>query len=210
MLSLLKKPSEKPAVSLMPAWHPDFRNTSRLPDTKVVRTSFFVNGVAIMVTLVLALYVVYSEYSLHNIRGQIADGQRQIDSDKMGSDRALILFKKFQEEEKKLIELRDFQASKIAGSDFLVHLGKSLPPGVVLNSVDYGPAKILLRGHVYGPPDDAIGHASAYVDALGKYPALAPLFETITLTGINRDQAVDRLNIEILLKFKGAQKTPQK
>ena len=29
----------------MPAWHPNFRNYEKLPDIKVVRTAFFVNGV---------------------------------------------------------------------------------------------------------------------------------------------------------------------
>ena len=47
MLSLLKKKSEAAAAPTVPAWHPNFRNYEKLPDLKVVRTAFFVNGAAI-------------------------------------------------------------------------------------------------------------------------------------------------------------------
>ena len=190
----------------MPAWHPDFRNSTRLPDTKVVRTTFFVNIVAVTIMLVLVLYVIYNEYSLRDILGQIAISQRQIDSDKPGSERAVILFNKFQEEEKKLIELRDFQATKITGSDLLVNLGKSLPAHVVLSLVDYSSARIVLRGNIDGSSDEAIGCASAYAKALGQYPEFASLFDSITVTAINRDESANRINFEISLKFKVAPK----
>ena len=49
MLSLLKKKPDAAAANLTPAWHPNFRNFERLPDTKVVRTTFFINGGAIAV-----------------------------------------------------------------------------------------------------------------------------------------------------------------
>ena len=210
MLSLLKSHSDKLATPLKPAWHPDFRNSDRLPDTKVVRTSFFVNGVAITMVLAIAIYVVYKEYSLHNIQGQITDIQHQIDKDKLTSDKAVILFKKFQEEEKKLIELRNFQASRISGSDLLIQFSKGLPSRIVINSLDFSSARVLIRANVYGPPDEGIGQASNYVNTLGQQTVFLPLFESVTLTGINNDKAANRLNIEISLKFKGASKTLQK
>ena len=43
-LSLTKKSDAQSAVA--PVWHPNFRNFERLPDTKVVRTTFFVNTAA--------------------------------------------------------------------------------------------------------------------------------------------------------------------
>ena len=44
MLSLLKKKPDAAAANQTPAWHPNFRNFERLPDTQVVRPTFFVNG----------------------------------------------------------------------------------------------------------------------------------------------------------------------
>ncbi|MBW8781852.1 MAG: hypothetical protein JF599_08195 [Verrucomicrobia bacterium] len=204
MLPFLKSPSNKPAVALMPAWHPSFRNTEHLPDTKAVRTAFFINGVAIIITVVIAFYLLSSELGLHDLRTQTAEVQAEIDKDKPGSDRAVVMFKKFQDEEKKLNELKDFQAAPVVGSDLLLQFGESLPPKVVLSSVSYRGPSIVLRGSIAGSRDEASGDASAYVIALGKFPAFAGKFESIELTGIAPDPATNRLVVEILLKFKNA------
>jgi hypothetical protein len=98
-LPFLKKKSEAASAPLVPAWHPNFRNYEKLPDIKVVRTAFFVNGAAITIALALLTYFGFQEWQLRNLQGQIADWQRQIDRDKAGSDRAVALYKKFQAEE---------------------------------------------------------------------------------------------------------------
>ena len=56
MLSLLKRKPEAAAVSEMPPWHPNLRNFARLPDTKVVRTAFFINGASVFIALGLLLW----------------------------------------------------------------------------------------------------------------------------------------------------------
>src|SRR6187401_3003911 len=102
MLSLLKKKSDADAAPALPAWHPNFRNYEKLPDVKVVRTAFFVNGISILVALSLASYLGFREWQLRGLTTQIADVQAQIDRDKRASEQAIALFKKFQAEEAKV------------------------------------------------------------------------------------------------------------
>ena len=71
MLSLLKKKSDADAAEALPAWHPNFRNYQKLPDIKVVRTAFFVNGVAIFVALSLGIYLGFKEWQLYLVKDQI-------------------------------------------------------------------------------------------------------------------------------------------
>ena len=73
MLSLLKKKPEGAAGPVTPYWHHNFRNFERLPDTKVVRTAFFVNGAAIVVAAIMVSWVVLQEYKIHDLNGRIAD-----------------------------------------------------------------------------------------------------------------------------------------
>ena len=54
MLPLLKKKSDADAAPAVPAWHPNFRNYQKLPDIKVVRTAFFVNGIAILLVVAIS------------------------------------------------------------------------------------------------------------------------------------------------------------
>lgn len=210
MLPLLKKPSDKPSVATVPAWHPNFRNFERLPDTKVVRTSFFVNGVAIVLVLILAIFTIYREYSLNTLRTQARDWQTEVDKNKPASDRAVAAFKQFQEQEKQIFALRDFmQTSKITVSEFILQLGESIPPTVLLTSMEYRGTSIALRANVAGTADTASGEASLYIDKLREYPPFKELFESVKLNNIVRDPAGGLMRIEIVLQFK-APKAPAK
>lgn len=121
----------------MPAWHPNFRNFQRLPDTKPVRTVFFINGLAVVVALVLLLFVAYQEYALFTVNRQIAELEAQIERDQKLSRQAVTLFKQFQEEEKKILDLETFLRSPVAVSDLMLDIGRTLPNRIALRSVSY-------------------------------------------------------------------------
>ena len=108
MLPFLKKKTEKAKVSRVPAWHTNFRNYAVLPDTKLVRTSFFVNGLLVLAALGLITAVVYQEYRLYDLRSQTAVCLQQNDRVRDASAQAVALFKKFQAEERKVTELNTF------------------------------------------------------------------------------------------------------
>lgn len=209
MLSLLKKKSEA-NVPLVPSWHPNFRNFERLPDTKVVRTAFFINVFAITVTLVLLFYVVRKEWDLHVVRTQIADKQQQINRDKSASDQAVALFKKFQAEEAKVFEVDTFVKSKPAVSTLLLHLGETLPKNIAIDRFDLHAAGLTLASTVRGAPDQASGQATAYIEQLRADKELASLFEDITPTSSGRNPQNGRIMIEISLRYKGAGKDGKK
>lgn len=206
MLSLLKKKPDSAAANLTPAWHPNFRNFERLPDTKVVRTTFFVNGSAIVVTLVLLAFTGTRELNLHSLNAQVAEMEEQIVRDKPASDKAVSLFTKFQEEEKQLNEVDTFLQARPIVSDIILRVGQTLPKNVALDYFDLRESVLVLRGTVRGAPDMASGYASAYVEQLRVDPVLALKFDDVVLKNLNRIPTTGRLAIEIELKLKGAAK----
>src|SRR5690349_25124389 len=109
MLSLLKKSDAPPPVQ--PFWHPDFRSREKLPDIKVVRTAFFINGPAIFVVLALGLYLGYQEVQLHSLNKQIADTEARIARDKKPSEQFVAPYKKFVPEEARINEVNTFVKS---------------------------------------------------------------------------------------------------
>jgi hypothetical protein len=207
MLPLLKKKTKAAsATTQMPAWHPSFRNYERLPDIKVVRTVFFVNGVAI--TLVLALFIVFivKEYRLFSLRHQVAQAQAEIDRDKRGSDQAIALFKKFQNEEKRMLEIDAFLKSRPLLSDLLLQFGETLPKNIAFTSLEMHDNGLVIRGSVRGAPELASGEASNYVEQLRADQTIKGQFDEVTLTSITRSPQTGRLSIDLFLKFKGAKK----
>jgi hypothetical protein len=208
MLSLLKKKSEANAPQV-PAWHPNFRNFERLPDTKVVRTAFFINVFAITLTLVLLFYVGRREWELRVLRMQVADKQQQIDRDKPGSDQAVELFKKFQAEEAKLLEVESFVKSKLIVSELLIHLGQTLPKNIALDRFDLRENGLTIGATVRGAPDQASGQATAYIEQLRADKELAR-FDTITPTSSDRNPTTGRITIEVFLHLKSTGKDGKK
>lgn len=203
MLSLLKKKSEASAAPRVPAWHPNFRNYEKLPDIKVVRTAFFVNGAAIFVAIGLLLYFGFQEWQLHVLNSQVADWQRQIDRDKPGSDQNVALYKKFQAEETKINEVDAFLKSKPITSDLILHLGQTLPNNIALDNFDLRETGLSLRLTVRGAPEAAAGYATAYLDQLRNDKELSH-FDDFKATSSSRNASSGRLAVELFLRLKPA------
>ncbi len=189
MLSLTKKSDAEPVTA--PLWHTNFRNFDRLPDTKVVRTTFFINTAAIAVTICLILWLGYREYTNYNLGEQKAEAQRQIDSNKRQDAEALKLSKLFLNEENKLNEVVAFIKVPITPAEFIDLLGQSLPKDISIDSAethmtDPKNSVFQIRGRVAGSPDQASGIASSYVDTLRADSRLSKVFDPITLNRLDR------------------------
>jgi len=205
MLSLTKKSEDQHGAESL--WHTDFRNLERLPDTKVVRTTFFVNTASVAVTLALLLWTGYREYHIRTLDNQIDESQGQIDANIKQNREALRLSQVFAGEEKKLREAEDFVRAPITLSEFVELLGVTLPKEV---SIEYADARLadiknqvfILRGLVAGTRDQASGSASSYVDALRANPRLSSIFDPIVLEKLNPDGSTALLAFEISLKVK--------
>ena len=204
MLSLLKKKSDAAVVPLMPAWHPNFRNYAKLPDIKVIRTAFFINGIAITLTLAALIYLGIQEWQLHSVKGQIADWQRQIDRDKKASDQAVALFKKFQAEDARIKEVDAFVKSKPIVSGIIMRLARTLPSNVAFDSLDFRENGLMMRFSVRGTPEVAAGLAASYRDQLAADKELAARYDDIQFTSTpTKNLSTGRMSVEFFLRLKG-------
>lgn len=204
MLSLLKRKSDADAPLALPAWHPNFRNYKKLPDVKVVRTAFFVNGLAIVVAISLGAYVGFREYQLNGVNKQITEVQAQIDRDKKISDQAVALFKKFQAEEVKVTEVETFVKSKPLVSVLIMRLAQTLPANIALDNIDFRDTGMTLRLSVKGDAGAASGYASEYLEQLRADKELAQ-FDQFTFTATpTPNRATGKMAVEFFLRTKAA------
>jgi hypothetical protein len=206
MLSLKKKSDAQPEAA--PLWHTNFRDFERLPDTKVVRTTFFINTAAIAVAIGMMLLLGYREYSNYNLGEQIAEANRQIASNSKQNSEALKLSATFIEEDRKLAEAEAFMKVSITPMEFIELIGKTLPKDI---SIDYADTRandpknnavFQIRGRVAGSPDLASGITSRYVDMLRADARLNKIFDPITLNRLDRDNSGGFMVFEISLMIK--------
>lgn len=202
MLSLLKKKSDAAAASTVPAWHPNFRNYEKLPDIKVVRTAFFVNAAAISIALAMAIYFGFQEWKLHVVRNQIDAQKALIERDKGPSDQAVALFKKFQAEESKIVEVDTFVKSRPIVSNLLLHVARTLPENMALEAFDLRDSGLVLRIAVKGAPEVASGLAEGYARQLKADAKLMAQFADANMTNLSRNAVTGRLAVEITLPAK--------
>src|SRR3954465_3315363 len=134
MLSLSKKSDDQAEGE--PLWHANFRNFERLPDTKVVRTTFFVNTAAGAAAIALALWLGYREYTLKNLGSQIAEAQAQIDANAKQNAEALRLTQAFSDEDKKIADAEAFMKMPVPASEFILLIGQTLPKEILIDFTD--------------------------------------------------------------------------
>jgi hypothetical protein len=209
MPSLLKKKAEA-AASQVPAWHPNFRNYQKLPDIKVVRTAFFINGFAALIAIGLIVGTVVREFALYKKNESIAQIEAQIAKDKPESDRAIALYKKFQDEEKRANEVDAFGKSKPLISAILQRFAETRPRNVALRSIDLRENGIVLRVSVRGDAVTANTDHVNYVELLKKDAFLSSKFEPAEIKAANTDPSTGFLEGEIHLAIKAAKEPAKK
>lgn len=204
MLPFLKKKSEASAAALVPAWHPNFRNVEKLPDIKVIRTSFFVNGTAITIALALATYFAIDQWQLYNLKSQIADAEARIERDQKTSSAAKGLFTKFQAEETKLAEVEAFINARPATSPLFLRLVQTAPAeNIALDTIDLRNDGLALRFTVRGRTETAIGRANAYLEKLRADPELTALFDEIRFASAPAPNPTNgRVSAEFFMRLK--------
>jgi hypothetical protein len=202
-MQFLQRRSEQSQARLVDAWHPNFRNRERLPDTKVVRTFFFVNVTAITVVLGLILAFWYQEYRIREMNRQLTGWQAQIARNQKSATEAVALSKKFAGEEGKIRELDAFLQQRLVLSQFLVRLGKSLPDNLVIDAVEIRDIGANLRGAAAGSPVEAVDRTTAYVELLQQDDYFKAIFETKDIRQeVRREQLSGGVTFDLFMRFK--------
>jgi hypothetical protein len=206
-MALTRTKKSDAAVVAAPSWHPNLRIVESLPDTKVVRTAFFVNGIAMVVAIALALYLGIQEWKLHEVNKQIDDWQRQIDRDKKQSEEKVALYQDFKMEEAKTAEVSDFVASKPVLSAIILRLGQVTPKKIAFDALDFRDTGVSIKATIKGAPDRASGDASAYEKQLRTDAVLGPMFEEVNLLTMVKNPT-GRIVIEIFCQYNKGGKKP--
>jgi Tfp pilus assembly protein PilN len=201
MALTLKKKSDS-SVSEVPPWHPDIRIVSSLPDTKVVRTAFFVNGGFALVAAVLLIWFAVDEWKLHEVNKEIDDWQHQIDQNQKQSAEAVHTYKDFKLEQAKTDEVADFMASRPVLSNIILRLGAITPKKIALDSLDFRETGLSIRATVKGAPDRSSGDVTAYEKQLKADKVLSPLFASVDAQNVTKNTQTGRLMFEILCTYK--------
>jgi Tfp pilus assembly protein PilN len=183
-------------------WHPNFRVVATLPDTKVIRTSFLINGAAVALVLSTAVFMFLREQETADIRAQAAAWTERIQAGKPAYDKAVKLQKDFSEAEKRVKEIESFVTCDHVASLFLRRVAETLPRYCTIDAVEMYGQGVRLKGSIVGTPVKVPEIATAYVKQLEADAFFSSQLQSVKLDSLDPEKDAGRMLFVIGMKFK--------
>lgn len=200
LLERARPPRGTPAAA--GGWHPDFRDVRKLPDVKVVRTAFFINGALAVAAVLLAGSLAFREWQVREVAGKIAEEERKIARDRPVSEAALKEYQAFREDHARMEEVATFVAARPSIPALLRRLGETLPADLALDGFELREDGLALRFTVRGDALAASGLATRYLETLRGDAALGA-FDLFTFAGTPaRNATTGRVGVEFFLRLR--------
>lgn len=136
----LKEAKKKKKV-IVPAWHPNLRNVEELPDIKVIRTDFLINGAAAALVLGAGGLFATQELTIGQVSGERDEHRAFIAGNNTANEAVLKLDDRFQAVSKTGEEIAAFISTPFRFSDAVAQMVELMPPTVSLRQINLSPAR---------------------------------------------------------------------
>lgn len=200
-------------------WHQDFRNPETLPDIKVIRTQFFVNFLAIVIPLFVAVMWIQQELFLGAVRDDIAKMEDEKSSLSPSNQELVELSRDFMKESSKIESLDAYYNNLFSVSDYLETIAGRVSEDMVLTSMELKKASRIngdsvveiwesrIAGYVSHENKAGIANVNHFVEQIGKEELLASHLDAAFLENLARDQLTDTLNFVVSISMSDTGKT---
>lgn len=206
-------PSKKTRKVPAPAWHPNFRDHSVLPDIRAVRLGFFINLAAVLVILVTGGVLLMNEYQIRSLRTETATLKVRIDREGATNDANIKKSVEFKKLGRNLGEFDAFLTEPVEPVELLLVLAERKPDEVILEAVDLGfetrtekrkeikRTVLTIEGTVAGDSRQSTRIFTTFRDQVREMPRLAGRIEELEEYPA-RDETVGLLTFKLVLKLK--------
>lgn len=116
-------------------WHPNFRIESELPDIKIVRTDFIINGIAGFIALVLLVMFVSQELTLSSQKSTLENLETEVESLSQGNAANLKKSAAFKKIGPLMSDLERFYMTPIDPLEMVMQISKLTPESVLLTNL---------------------------------------------------------------------------
>lgn len=183
-------------------WHADYK----LPDITAERVAasrrFLTGAVALALLVFTVALASWQLYANGSLRDDLQYWERQMTMNRALFEELSTANHKLQTQSAALRQAYDLMAAPFQLSEFLIHLGRTIPPRMRIDHIETNERRTALSGVLLEPAEEATGTLGVYVDALRRNPAIGPLFTSITITSLQRRNDSDAVLFEITLRLK--------
>lgn len=182
-------------------WHVDVRQSLDLPDPGVVRRRFLVGAVAAALALAALTIAAWQVVVTQDLRADMTYWRDEMAANRQLANELTAAVTLLETRRSRLEAAHALMAAPFQPSEFLMSLGRSLPPRMRLDRVEANPERIILAGSLLEPAEEASRSLGAYLEGLRRAPEFRGRFAGISATSLQRESGDDSLAFEITMRF---------
>ncbi len=183
-------------------WHIDCRLSSQLPNNKLVRRRFVSTAIAAALAASALTITSWLFYVSHTLSADTAFWTERIgESQKLYNDLNQTT-RTLASHTARLDTAYELMGGPYRVSDLIMSLGRTRPPNMRIDSIGATETGVAMRGGLREPSEQASRSLRRYVDELRRDPAIGPIFASVALTSLQREEESDSLLFEITFKLK--------
>jgi Tfp pilus assembly protein PilN len=165
-------------------WHVDCRIEAELPEDSVVSLHFFANALCGTLALGAMLFVGWLGYQNFSLRQQIGSWEKRIAKTAAEVSTIQQMQREYVAAASRIDQAYGTIRPVFQVSSFIEVLGRTLPPEVTVDMVEWTDAGVSVRGYLREPATKASDLLGTYVEILRKDQRITPYFQGVRLTSI--------------------------
>ena len=185
-------------------WHIDCRLSSQLPNNRMVRRRFISTAIAAGLAMSALTFTGWLLYMGHTLETDSVFWTERIGESKKVFEEFNQTNRTLDSRTSKLDTAYSLMGAPFRVSNLIMNLGRTRPANMRIDSIESNDAGVAMRGGLREPSEQASRSLRKYVDELRRDPAIGPLFVSVALTSLQREEESDSLVFEITFKLKKA------
>lgn len=182
-------------------WHPDCRLSVEASGSRFALRRMLAVGTACALLLVTLAAAGWQWQVTRTLRADTADWEAQMVANQKLMDDLAGALAGLQADSARLREAHGLMREPGQVTEFLMNLGRTLPPRMRIDRIDATDSRVLLTGSLLEPAEEASRSLGRYMETLRGTPAIGGLFASISATSLQREGGTDTLMFEVTMKL---------
>lgn len=183
-------------------WRIDCRISTALPSGDLIRRRFVTNAIAATIAAGCVIFTLWQAYTGGVLSKDIVYWQQQMAENDRAYRALAADVAKLDRLEARLEAAYQLVRTPYVTTELILDLGRTRLERMNLDRIDAFREGVVLRGTLREPSARATQTLRTYVDNLRRDPKLGPLFTTVALVSMERNENGDEISFEITCKLK--------
>ena len=183
-------------------WHLDCRLSAQLPNSNLIRRRFLANVVTTTLAASAVMATFWQLYAGYSLSSDTAFWQQRITDNQKQVDALNQTTRTLGNQSSRLDAAYELMGAPYRVTELILSIGRSRPANMRIDTIETNETGLSMRGGLREPSEQASRALRRYVEELRRDPAIGPIFASIALTSMQREDNSDALAFEITFKLK--------